>query len=136
MDIPPSIARLIGKGRDAETVEPIVVTQTPAKQSFEGGATRSETPIRTDLIPSCGILRIGRRYGLGAIEHGEHNWKGGGREFIKSTINHMEIHLQKLKAGLESDDDHLGAIGWGAVALMWFEENKLEEYKAALEELR
>ena len=104
------------------------------KDKFKGGATRSATKTRMDLVPACGLLRIGQRFGLGAEIHGEQNWKGGGKDFIKATINHLEQHTQRLKEG-KVVDDHLGAIGWAAVALCWFAENKGEEFMAAIKEL-
>ena len=104
------------------------------KDKFRGGATRSAASNRMDLVPGCGLLRIGRRYAMGSIAHGESNWKKGGKDFIKATINHAELHLQLLKDG-KKQDDHLAAIGWAAVALIWFQENRPKEYAAALREL-
>lgn len=102
------------------------------KQNFENGATRSETGLRYDLVPAVYSERGARRWGLGAVKHGENNWKGGGVSFIVACVNHLEAHLVKFKSQGNATDDNLGAILWNAGALAWFEENKPKEYASAL----
>jgi hypothetical protein len=108
-----------------------------AKKSFEGGATRSEKLERFDLIPPEADEAMARRFGLGAKKHGEGNWKGGGKDFIKACINHAKAHEAHLgKAAGKGDDNDLDAIicNWGM--LCWFRENKAQEYGEALAELK
>ena len=101
------------------------------KQQFEGGATRSVKTARFDLVPGCAERRLAERYGLGAVKHGDNNWRQGGAEFIKGCVNHMQAHLADFKDHGNKDDDNLAAILWGAAALTWFEENKPEEFAKA-----
>src|SRR5579862_3912472 len=89
------------------------------KTAYEGSATRSEKAERYDLVPPESIDAIARRIGLGVPKHGENNWRGGGVEFIKATINHLHAHLSALLKGDESDS-HLDAVTCNAAFLCWF----------------
>lgn len=64
-----------------------------ANRSYEGGATRSDLQGRRDLIPKAAIDAMTRRLELGALRHGENNWRHGGEEFRRATINHLFKHL-------------------------------------------
>jgi hypothetical protein len=102
------------------------------KAVFENGATRSQTSIRYDLVPTPPHRRNAARFGLGAAKHGEHNWEKGGKDFIVSCINHLEAHLYAFKQSGNLDDDNLAAIATNAYFLMWFEEMKMGEFQKAL----
>lgn len=123
------------KVKNIEVVSTPLISINSSKEQYEGDSTRSKVGCRMDLIPGEGLLDIGQRFYLGSLIHGEQNWKNGGKEFIKSVINHMEIHIQNFKAGLETQDDHIGAIGWAATALSWFKIHKNKEFCDALNEL-
>jgi hypothetical protein len=103
------------------------------KAVFEGGATRSAKLERYDLIPPEAEQCEAKRFGIGAIAHGENNWKNGGAEFIAQVINHMRAHLNSLQINgpLHTDDD-IGAIRWGTAALAWFRAHKPDEFLKAL----
>ena len=80
-----------------------------AKQSYEGGSTRSVLNERYDLIPKAAIDGIARRLALGAVAHGERNWESGGAEFVKATKNHLMGHLLNyLATGQQEDLDAIG----------------------------
>jgi hypothetical protein len=71
---------------------------------YKGGATRSELHGRRDLIPKEAIDAIARRLELGALRHGENNWRHGGEEFRRVTINHLFKHLSDyIEHGNQSD---------------------------------
>lgn len=109
-----------------------------SKEAFEGGATRSEKLERFDLVPPEADILTARRFGLGAKKHGAGNWKNGGVEFIKATINHLKAHTASLLINdpVTYEDDDLGGILWGGAALAWFRERKPTQYRQALWELR
>ena len=110
---------------------------SPAKQEFEGGSTRSAKLERFDIIPPETLIALARRYGLGVAKHGEGNWKHGGVQFIKATINHLYAHLTALLLGQEDDEgQHSEAILWNASAINWFEQRKPQEWQQALKELQ
>ncbi len=91
------------------------------KHVFKGGAARSEEKPRYDLIPAAGLRRIALRFTLGAAKFGDRNWEKGGADFIRDIPNHMAEHLFLYMSG-DRSDDHLAAIGWGAVARIYFDE--------------
>lgn len=93
-------------------------------QSFATGAVRDteEGKPRPDLIPGCCMLRIGKRFGMGAEKYGERNFEKG----IPSsrTLASLCRHLEQYKMG-DTSEDHLGAIVANAVFLM-FNEHKFK----------
>ena len=98
-----------------------------------GGATRSKTNVRFDLIPAQTMNRLAQRFALGAEMHGENNWKLGDWRFVVACFNHLEHHLNKLKQSGNAGDDNLGAILWNATAIGWYEACKTDEYIKALQ---
>lgn len=121
------------------------------KEKFEGGATRSKKLERYDLIPPEADLAMATRFGIGALVHGEGNWKSGGVEFIKAVINHLRGHLSSLLADeppladaeynhpkvlFEARDWDTDAITCNAAMLNWFRIHKPIEFCQALNELR
>jgi hypothetical protein len=91
------------------------------KTTFEGGSTRSEMQERYDLIPKEAMDAIARRLALGAAKHGENNWRSGGPEFRKATINHLIRHLLNYKESGNADDANTDAIICNAAFLCYFE---------------
>lgn len=103
------------------------------KAVYEGGATRSAKAERFDLIPPEANIANARRFGLGAVKHGEENWKGGGAAFIRQCINHAFAHLNSLvQNGPHHGDDDIGAALTNTSMLAWFREHKPEEFRRAL----
>ena len=96
-------------------------TDRNAKESFEGGATRSVVRERYDLIPAAALSALARRLALGAEKHGANNWKGGGPEFVTATKNHLARHLALYLDG-DTSDEHLDAIICNAAFLCHFRE--------------
>lgn len=102
------------------------------KQTLAGGATRTKSDVRFDLIPPEAVLRLARRFAQGAAKHGENNWRKGNWEFVVSCFAHLEHHLNKLKQNGNAGDDNLGAILWNATALAWYEVHRPDEFSRAL----
>lgn len=106
-------------------------------QQYEGGATRSQKLERYDLIPVETLTALAFRFGLGAVKHGENNWKGGDKNFIKSCLNHLQCHYVSLvHHGTSTDDDDIGAMLWNVGVLAWFRAYKPLEFDLALLEMR
>jgi hypothetical protein len=92
-----------------------------AKAVFEDGSTRSVLEERYDLIPKEAIDALARRLALGARNHGENNWRVGGPEFRKATINHLMKHLLNYIDNGNTDDANTDAIICNAAFLCYFE---------------
>ena len=92
-----------------------------SKAKFEDGSTRSVLEERYDLIPKKAIDALARRLALGAKNHGENNWRVGGTEFRKATINHLMKHLLKYIESGNADDANTDAIICNAAFLCYFE---------------
>jgi len=113
------------------------------KNKYEGGSSRSKSAYAYHLIPPVATRAMSDRWALGAVKHGEGNWKKGGVEFIKQCFNHMFNHFNKELEHMydntieqeESCLGNLGAIMWNAGALTWFKRYKNKEYYQALKEI-
>lgn len=92
------------------------------KQKFEGGATRSATNVRMELIPAAALRGLGRRLALGATRHGENNWREGGEEFRKATIGHLLAHIADYLEAGNTREANTDAIICNAAFLCHFEE--------------
>lgn len=94
---------------------------------FEGRATRSVLKARYDLVPREAVDAIARRLALGALIHGENNWKRGGAAFRKATVAHLMNHLfDYLENGNEAESN-TDAIICNAAFLCYFE--RLDPFK-------
>ena len=91
------------------------------KSLYEGGASRSPLKERYDLIPKEAIEAIARRLALGAEAHGENNWKTGGPEFRKATLNHLMKHLLDYMDNGNASDGNTDAIICNAAFLCFYE---------------
>jgi len=90
---------------------------------FEQGSTRSHHAPRYELLPKAAIDRLVKRLEIGAEIHGDHNWRGGGPEFIAETKRHLVAHVLNFSEG-DTSDDHLSAILCNAAFLAHFEAQK------------
>lgn len=107
------------------------------KQTFEGGATRSKTDVRFDLIPPEATIAVARRYALGLEKHGEGNWKHGDVEFVKGLINHAQMHMHDiLGEQRETVVEDASAVIWGMNGLIWYTIYRPMLVSQALKELK
>jgi len=92
-----------------------------SKTVYEGGATRSAMTERYDLIPKAAVAALARRMGHGAKKHGENNWRNGGPEFRRATINHLMGHLLDYIENGNANEANTDAIICNAAFLCHFE---------------
>lgn len=92
-----------------------------SKSVFEDGSTRSTLSERYDLIPKAAVDALGRRLALGARNHGENNWRVGGAEFRKATLNHLMKHLLDYIEHGNANDENTSAIICNAAFLCHYE---------------
>jgi hypothetical protein len=100
------------------------MSNTPAAKEltpFEGGATRSSKGRRFDLIPRAANEALARRLELGAEQHGENNWKQGGAEFRRATVNHLLDHIYDYIEHGNAHEANTDAIITNAAFLCHFE---------------
>jgi hypothetical protein len=106
-----------------ETSLPAAANPTPVavetKKTYTGGATRGSGIPDYTLIVGPVIERLVARAQLGAEQHGRDNWlkSASSIAFYIDAHNHMRDHMQKLFAGIEPEDDHIGAILWACMAI-------------------
>lgn len=96
------------------------VKDSGKREEWESGSRRDarEGKGRFDLIPPAVMFRVARHYQNGANKYGDHNWEAG-MESSRYWDSAMR-HLWKAAGGLE-DEDHLGAVIWNVMAVMWNE---------------
>jgi hypothetical protein len=91
------------------------------KARYEHGATRSAMTGRYDLIPKAAMDALARRLSMGALKHRENNWRGGGENFRKATLNHLMRHLLDYIESGNANDANSDAIICNAAFLCHFE---------------
>ena len=115
-----------GNGMVQAMGDAICGVKPEAKESFAGGATRSNSAGkgRYDLISPIGLKRLALRYEGGAAVHGDRNWESGVpvSRCLSSAIRHIFQHLAGLR-----DEDHLGAAAWNVFAAMHFQDTASDD---------
>lgn len=97
------------------------VKDSGKRVQFNSGARRDteEGKPRIDLISPHMLKRLGAHLAKGAEKYGDRNWeKGIPRERCMSS---MMRHAVQALAG-ETDEDHLSAVIFNAMAMIHFEE--------------
>lgn len=90
------------------------------RQDFESGARRDiqTGKPRYDLIPPGPLKRLAELYARGAEKYGESNWELG-MPMSRITSSLMR-HMEQFREG-DVSEDHLAAVTWNALALMYFQ---------------
>lgn len=95
--------------------------QTGEKETFATGAQRDSQKgkPRYDLIPALSLRRVADLYTKGAEHYGDWNWAQGMpfTRFLSSLYRHLQQFMLE-----EDDEDHLAAIVFNAMAIMYFQE--------------
>lgn len=89
------------------------VWETGAQRDMQSGKPRY------DLMPVSSMRRVAELYARGAEKYGEDNWQKGIP--LRSTYASLFRHLMQWADG-ETDEDHLAAVVWNALTLMWTED--------------
>ena len=74
---------------------------------------------RVDLVPVNAFLRICDLYGRGSKKYFDRNWERGIplKRMFASILRHVFQYMEG-----DRSEDHLSAIGWGALGVMFFEQ--------------
>ena len=92
-------------------------------RKFETGAQRDDDTgkPKASLLPHSALLRVMRQFEAGVNLYGEDNWKKGipPRSYYDSAMRHLITWWMNREAGVESREDHLAAVCFNVMALMW-----------------
>ena len=91
--------------------------------TYETGATRSAdvSGVRYDLVPPEGVEAVAKAMHVGAVTHGDNNWKKGLKNSV--LVNHAIRHIvEYLKEG-NTTVDHIGHALANLMMLKWNEVN-------------
>lgn len=110
------------------------------REEFATGMVRDtqEGKPRFDLIPTEGLRRLADLYARGAKKYDDNNWKKG-QPFSRAYAS-LFRHLIQWREG-DRSEDHMAAVVFNAMALMYYEEKKpelndlFEETKNEIQEL-
>ena len=91
--------------------------------TYETGATRSADAdgVRYDLVPPEGVEAVARAMHVGAVTHGDNNWKKGLRNSI--LVNHAMRHIVEYMKEGNTTEDHIGHALANLMMLKWNEVN-------------
>lgn len=103
-----------------------IVKDSDEKQTFASGAMRdidNDKP-RYELIPVEALKRLAALYAAGAKKYSEDNWRKGMpyRRVYASLLRHMFAFAEG-----EKTEDHLASIVFNAMALMYYQEKKMDD---------
>ena len=84
------------------------------KQSFTGALKEDARKGNPHLIPTSALKMLAQRFQDGADKYGARNWEKG--HPLSNYIDSLYRHLWQFMDG-ETDEDHLAAVLWNAVAL-------------------
>lgn len=103
-----------------------MTTETIITDPKTGGQKASKLA-RFDLIPTDALWALAERYGEGAKKYAENNWLKGYAWGLSYTA--LQRHLAAWWMGEEIDEPtqqhHLTAVMWHAMALFVFQKRKL-----------
>ena len=91
--------------------------------TYETGATRSSdvSGVRYDLVPPEGVEAVAKAMHVGAVTHGDNNWKKGLKNSV--LVNHAIRHIvEYLKEG-NTTVDHIGHALANLMMLKWNDVN-------------
>jgi hypothetical protein len=87
------------------------------------GSTSSKVP-RLDMVPYGALVRLARRFELGAAKHGTDNYRQGlsDPEYVLERCAHVIRHASRLAGKLRGylpldAEDDAAAIAWGGAFL-------------------
>jgi hypothetical protein len=91
--------------------------------TYETGATRSADAegVRYDLVPPEGVEAVAKAMHVGAVTHGDNNWKKGLRNSI--LVNHAMRHIVEYMKEGNTTEDHIGHALANLMMLKWNEVN-------------
>ena len=101
------------------------ILDSGSRKEWETGARRDVQTGkgRFDLIPFRGLLRVARQFEGGGEKYGFNNWQKGIP--LRTYANSALRHLLKYLAGWK-DEDHLAAVAWNILCLIYTEEEIAE----------
>lgn len=113
---------------DQPTIPVFVVKDSGNRESFGTGAVRDvqDGKPRYDLIAPIALRRLADHLGKGVAKYGEHNWTLGIP--TSRTMASLMRHVEDYRSG-DRTEDHLAAIMFNAMVLMYFENTDLDDQK-------
>ena len=100
-------------------------TVTDTMEKFDSGSVRGDRTGkgRYDLLPPGAIRRLAGLYERGSKAYGDRNWEKG--QPFSRYFDSMLRHAFQAMSG-KSDEDHLAAVVWNAMAIMEMQETGRE----------
>lgn len=91
-------------------------------RSFSTGSVRDsiEGKPRLVMIPFEALDRIGQRFAFGAEKYGD--WNAHLGQPVTVLVDSLLRHLSAFVQGVDDGEDHLAAVGWNAVMLLYVDE--------------
>lgn len=101
------------------------VKDSGKREEYDSGARRDTRAGkgRYDLVPPVALKRVAKHYENGAVKYGDNNWRLGipSSRFMDSLLRHANRYLDG-----ERDEDHLAAVIFNAMAIIYNEERNTE----------
>jgi len=102
-----------------------VTKDSGEREDFPSGMKRDsqDDKPRYDLIPTGPLRRLADLYARGAVKYDENNWRKG-QPYSRAYAS-LFRHMMAWRDG-DATEDHLAAVCFNAMAIMYYEDNKPE----------
>lgn len=96
-----------------------------------GNRDNADDKLDYTLIPIKSLNRLANHYMNGARKYGIDNWKklstpADIKRYQQSMLRHLMQYLEAHESGTPMDEDHLSAVAWNAMCLIYFEETQAQ----------
>ena len=120
--LPVDISTLLGYNKSMSSKKEFITKDSGKRQSFSTGMVRDvqDGKPRFDLIPTEGLRRLADLYARGAEKYGDDNWKKG-QPYSRAYAS-LFRHLIQWREG-DRSEDHIAAVIFNAMAIIYYEEN-------------
>lgn len=101
-------------------------TQLEDRPETEYKNDKLDDKLRWDLLPMSEIEDIVKLYHRGAKKYKPDSWKqlnDGFNRYRAALLRHMMAYLNGERYDKETGSNHLTAVAWNAIAMLWFDKH-------------
>lgn len=115
-----------GKEEEVMLIDLVPVKPSACKCNGKCGCKndRKDGKVRWELVPMPEIEDIAKLFTIGAEKYHDNSWKeleGGFERYRAALLRHMTEYMKGERFDEETGINHIVAVAWNAVAMLWFD---------------